>query len=310
MLVRTVTIAAAVTAPQRGCITVALALLVALASAAILWRVRGTTLAAPAAWGVASALVIATVEAGIAWSAREIDPLTASLARYSAAMGTFCPVMAVLGAKRPQDRGWQWVVLSLWIVLLVPAAQALAAPSGYRLELFSAWRLLLWSLTALGLLNYLPTRIAFSAALFALAQLGLLAEFLFDVQEDHGERRIGALSLLLLAIAAAFFAHRKVRRQTKHPSPDTDSLSRRWFVFRDGWGAFWGLRVLQRINQTAELSHWPVRLHWWTGFEPYVEGDDAVNTAQCLNQQTAAHIQQTLDSLLRRFERQAPSQAT
>jgi hypothetical protein len=52
---------------------------------------------------------------------------------------------------------------------------------------------------------------------------------------------------------------------------------------------------MQRVNQTAELSGWPVRLEWWDGLAPIND--------ETLDPQTAAHIQQTLDSLLRRFER-------
>ena len=36
-----------------------------------------------------------------------------------------------------------------------------------------------------------------------------------------------------------------------------------WFWFRDNWGVVWALRVLERFNRAAEVSHWPVRLTWF-----------------------------------------------
>lgn len=261
----------------------------------VLWRrLRGTTLAAPAVWAVTSAVVLALVDASLAW--RNGRSLTVSLCLYAAAVGTFCPLMAVLGAKRPQDHGWQWVVASLWLVLLVPAGQSLIASTGQRLELFAVWKILLVALIALGLLNYLPTRFAAAATLFAMGQTLLLGPFLW-----HGGHaatwRLMALAIFLGSagvICALSLRGCSEAGLGNDASPALPRLNQRWRMFRDGWGAFWGLRIMQRVNQTAELSQWPVRLHWWTGFEPAeIEFDE-----QCLT-----HIEQTLDSLLWRFER-------
>lgn len=270
--------------------------LAAAASALVLWRkARGTTLAAPAAWAVAAALAVAAVEAALARRPDSAATLGAALWRYSAAVGACCPLVAVLGAKRPQDQGWQWVVLSLWAVLLVPAGQALAAPTGNRLELFAAWRLVLWGLVAMGLLNYLPTRYALAACLAACGQVGLLAPQLVGASDD-GETnwRIGGLFAILAATALVAVQSRRSIQQQHEP----ESFNNRWLNFRDAWGAFWALRVLQRVNQAAEAAQWQVRLEW-IGFAPA-----AVDPA------TAAHIDQTLDSLLWRFERRGNADAT
>ncbi len=121
-------------------------------------------------------------------------------------------------------------------MLLVPAGQALAAPTGNRLELFAAWQMMLWALAAMGLLNYLPTRHALAACLAACGQLGLLAPQLFVVvASDEPKWRVGGLIALLAACAAV-----GVRRPS---SPDAASdlarLDQRWRNFRDAWGAFW-----------------------------------------------------------------------
>lgn len=291
-----VTIGAAVLAGGGAWIAAGIALAIAGGAAAGFRRLRGTTLSAPAAWALVAALGVAVVEAGLAWRGELVDPMTASLWRYAVAAGTFCPLMGVLGAKRPQDRGWQWVVLSLWVILLVPAMQAVAARSGQRLELYGAWRLLLAALIAMGLLNYLPTRYALAAVLFAIGQALLLGPYLFTIDSSGDGWRVAGLALILAAAATALVipSRRVAVSSDDGDLSTTDGFDLRWFAFRDGWGAFWGLRVMQRVNQTAELSGWPVRLEWWEGFAPI--NDDA------LDPQTAAQIQQTLDSLLRRFE--------
>jgi hypothetical protein len=295
MLSRFLMIGADVTTGSDAWILAPLILGIAIAAGIRLRRLRGTTLAAPAVWALASMAAMAVVEGCLAWRGAAVDPLTASLCRYAAAVSTFCPLVAVLGAKRPQDRGWQWVVFSLWIVLLVPVMQAVAARSGERLELFGAWRLLLAALVAMGLLNYLPTRYAASAILLAVGQTLLLGPFQFNVADEAAWRRAGVAGIL----AAVGFAYDNSRRRgglmvEGDSEAPLRTFNERWIAFRDSWGAFWGLRVLQRVNQTAELSQWPVRLQWWDGFEPASATVDA---------DTAAQIQQTLDSLLRRFER-------
>ena len=299
------TIGAAVLAGGGAWIAAGLALGIAGASALGFRWLRGTTLSAPAVWAIAAALGVAVVEAGLAWRGPLVDPMTASLWRYAAAAGTFCPLMGVLGAKRPQDRGWQWVVLSLWVILLVPAMQAVAARSGRRLELYGAWQLLLAALIAMGLLNYLPTRYAPAAVLFAIGQALLFGPYLFTINSNGDGWRVAGLVLILAAASTALVipSRRVAVSSDDGDLSTTEGFNSRWFAFRDGWGAFWGLRVMQRVNQTAEFSGWPVRLEWWDGFAPIAEGGEVVAPDVALDPQIAAHIQQTLDSLLRRFER-------
>jgi hypothetical protein len=269
-----------------------LATLLAACGLATLPRVRGATLTAPTLWWIAAAAAIAAVEAMLAYQQVDAATLQASLWRYAAAVGTFCPLTAVLGAKRPQDRGWQWVVASLWLVLLVPVAQAIASPGGTQLELFGAWRCLLGGFIAMGLLNYLPTRFALSALLVAVGQVILLSGPTGIAQSLSPTTRIAAATALFLA-ACGLAPLSRFRA-----SPSTLPQTARWLAFRDAWGAFWALRILQRVNQTAELSHWPVRLQW-SG----LVSTDGTAPPTTLAPPIEAALNQSLDTLLRRFER-------
>jgi hypothetical protein len=310
-------LALTLTATTKSALAAGLETFVAALAAAGCRRARGTTLAAPLAWAIASAAVLALVEGALAWNGPAVSASTASLLRYAAAVGTFCPLMAVLGAKRPQDRGWQWIVLSLWIILLVPAGQAWASRSAGELELAPMWRLMLGALIALGLLNYLPTHHAFATAMIAVAQMGLLEDYFTAPSSDSATHRLGAAALL--AVAAIRIAGSRRRSYaaalSNGAAPPDDQLApftQRWLAFRDAWGAFWALRILHRVNETATLSHWPVRLQW-NGFVPvdatplHDPLPPASRQSEVQNPKSkilpGAHIQQTLDSLLRRFER-------
>lgn len=274
---------------------VVLATAIATASWMTFCRVRGTTLAAPAAWCVASALAIAVVEFGLARRGVAESTLAASLWRYAAAVGSFCPLMAVLGAKRPQDRGWQWVVASLWLVLLVPAGQALASGAGSQLELFPAWQMLLWTMGAMTLLNYLPTRRMLAALAFAAGQGCLMAPYLASPPLDLWPTlRCTGLAFMLAAFPLAGLLSK--RGESRAHDHSLDGARERWLTFRNAWGAFWALRVMQRINQSAEHGGWPIRLHW-DGFASPANSESADEPH--LN----AQIEQAMDAVLRRFER-------
>lgn len=285
-------------------LTAALSLLLAAGGLATLLRTRGTTLAAPALWWIAAAAAIAAVEAALATDRLDAATLSASLWRYTAAVGTLCPLTAILGAKRPQDRGWQWVVASLWLVLLVPVAQAIVAPGGTRLELFAAWRWLLLGFIAMSLLNYLPTRFALSSLLIAAGQYLLLegAAGLTPIKTVPIDAVAGVApshaTLWGVACLAAAWLAAEVAHITRRPAAAQLPQTHRWLNFRDAWGVFWAIRILQRVNHTAELGAWRIRLQW-SGLAA-AEGAAPPTT---LAPELEVALDQTLDSLLRRFER-------
>jgi hypothetical protein len=111
----------------------------------------------------------------------------------------------------------------------------------------------------------------------------------------------------LLGLLLLFLFHKKlgVKWHLEKEAGPLAPFTQRWSNFRNGWGAFWALRVMHRINETAELSQWPVRLAW--GGFAFTEEHRHVAT---LDASVAAQIQQTMDSLLWRFERRDQARAT
>lgn len=252
---------------------------------------RGTTLVMSCLWVATSAAALAVMAViEIMWP--NAEGIGMSAIRFAVYASTLCPIVAVLGAKRPQDRGWQWVVLTLWLVIVWPAAQALANPAGPRLELAPLWKLFIVGVIALGPLNYIATRNTAAALFTAAGQVILLSDYL-GFRESSVWDIPAALTCLLLAAVMVIAPERK----KVSGDDDSGTQAERWLKFRNCYGAFWGLRILQRVNETATLRRWPVQLTW-KGFEKI--GDQSPDTIQ-LDAVQEAEIEQTMDTLLRRF---------
>jgi hypothetical protein len=279
-------------------------LLLAAVNLALLARVRlvltGTTLIAPWSWCMAAVVAVAGSETLIAtgipghYAASWIEPL-----RYVASLGTLCPAMAVLGAKRPQDRGWQWVVLSLWLVLAVPAAHAVATQTGARFELHLAWKMTLGIVLFLEVLNYAMTRHLTGILLFVSVQVILLMPYLSTELHPSTSYIIAAMGLLILAQLETWRQGHRINREP-------GNLQDIWSRFCNDYGAFWTFRVMGLINQTAIASAWPIAL-FPDGF--YRVHDDAGNPLpeaeiyplSEIPPELQASVNQALRTTLRRF---------
>ncbi|MBI2826261.1 MAG: hypothetical protein HYX69_16390 [Planctomycetia bacterium] len=256
---------------------------------AIAWpRVRGTTLVGPWCWAVASLVAVAGVDALLPETARAAANPGLNPARYIAAVSTFCPVMAILGAKRPQDRAWQFVVLTMLVVLALPGLEALLFGTGRAIAPHAARRWFLAALVFVGWLNYLPTRRWLSSCLYAAAQLMLLAEQLpvpFSIDPAVAVR--GALALAALAALWALIAG-WLRR------PADDPFDRLWRDFRNSFGALWAFRVQDRVRAAAGAT----AALGWSHFLPAPSDADGASKPSIDERQAA---EQTFLSLLRRF---------
>ncbi|HVX64035.1 MAG TPA: hypothetical protein VHC19_25655 [Pirellulales bacterium] len=262
-------------------------------------RLQGTTLLAPWGWCCAAlaAVVCAELLAGSGWTASTSPQAEAHL-RYGAAITTLAPIVALLGAKRPQDRAWQWIVLSLLALLALPILKAIAFGRGASPELHTAWRWLIALIALAGLFNYLPTRQAPAAALYFCGQALLLAEYLPGADwPSSSQRWLAGLACLVAALFAASISAARERGATETPE------NQLWLDFRDAFGALWALRVAERFNASAGQQEWNVWLSW-SGLRQVHGPENDPQQPQAMaviSAEIRPALHQTLKSLLWRF---------
>jgi hypothetical protein len=206
-------------------------------------------------------------------------------------VATLCPPIAVLGAKRPQNLAWQLIVLSLAIVLSLPVLRPLVLEDGRGPSVHSAQSWFLLILLVVASTNYLPTAYWSTSLMVSIGQIVLLYEFLplsrLWPLANWLQANAFAVSLALFTSAICMVALGWPRRKSA-----AHSLNRLWLDFRDAFGAVWGLRVQQRVNQSASMYAWNVRLDWH-GFSP--------RDASAISPQMQKAIEDNMKSVLRRF---------
>jgi hypothetical protein len=184
---------------------------------------------------------------------------------------------SVLNARVPGSRVWAGLMALLVLVFLIPWLEAplrMRRAEGIApLHLDSPWNLFFLFMVAVGVTNYLPTRFALAAAGFAVT---FCLEYVALTHADWPpERRATFWSWIAWAFASSVWI---ARWRADHGPSSRLPLERLWFWFRDAWGVVWALRIQERLNRTADLKHWPVRLSWFglvtTGAR---EGDHAVS---------------------------------
>lgn len=262
--------------------------------------VKGSTLVAPWCWSVAAVAAVSISEVIVQWPGELQSAAWTGHVRYLAAAVTFCPIMAVLGAKRPQDRAWQLIVLSLWVIVALPVGSALLYWPGQALILHPAWQWFLVVLIGVALFNYLPTRFWPSSVFVCAAQISLFADHL-PLPALPGApltRWIGMACGTAAILLCAFGL--PARQSVREP------IDRLWLDFRDRYGALWALRVAERFNDAAKRNGWGVRLTWAglsnatqqpTAAEPI--SDNGARVIQ--SDEVASAMRTSLQGLLRRF---------
>lgn len=207
------------------------------------WRAnRRTTLRDALAWAVA---------AWAAWTAAAWWQILRAgedgqLGRYVALCLTGCAGVAVLGARRPGVGAWNFVVLGLLAVLLLPVAEGWGEPrlGGPHLAFLAVT-------LAVPLVNYLPTRLGVAALLLA---VGCAAEVL-----TLAEVRLGPTGGASCLVALAPWAALACVRLYALPATTFDRL---WVSYRDRFGLVWGQRLREQFNRAAANAGWPVHLTW------------------------------------------------
>ncbi|MGC3967193.1 MAG: hypothetical protein QM775_07425 [Pirellulales bacterium] len=187
-------------------LVVALGVFATAALAWATWSFRDSTLRAPLAW------------AWIAWGYLNLvghsEERPGAYAVYIAAVLAIAPLLAVLGAKRPQNTAWQFIVLTMVGVLMLPVVQGWA----YGDVVPHVHALFQWLIAAhilLAAANYLATRFCGSAPVFAIGA-ALLAGRNLPLPLDYGSAGVYWVLMCfpLAVVGAAAIALRSRRRRT------------------------------------------------------------------------------------------------
>jgi hypothetical protein len=184
---------------------------------------------------------------------------------------------------------------TLWL----PAANAWIVGPSEPVHLSLAWQVFIAVLWLLGPLNYLPTGNWLPALLAAAGQGVVLAPFLAPAGWSLGERaQPAALATFIAAMGFVWVRFwRKSRLDARSGGQQLDDLNAAWLRFRDAFGAFWAVRVMQRVNQGVESKEPAITLAWhgW-------EGLPHVHAAPCDSDNKAIlHAAKTQRTALRRF---------
>ncbi|REK15829.1 MAG: hypothetical protein DWQ37_08405 [Planctomycetota bacterium] len=239
----------------------------------------GTTLVAPWWWSLVALAALVGSEVLIALAEDPAPEWSAPL-RLAAAMSTFLPAMALLGAKRPQDRGWQLIVLSLWGILALPSIEWMLFGGQTELHPARFWFLVI--LIFVGATNGLGTRHWPTSFAYCVGQILLLTSLF-----SSPPLAWGPLAGIAAIVVAWLLETLRWRRDARANLP----LNRVWLDFRDAFGVVWALRIMERMNASTRMYHWPVALGW-TGFHA-VEGDAVTDIPPA--------VEESLRTLLRRF---------
>lgn len=245
-------------------------------------RVQRTTLVGPWLWTITAFAFAAFVTA---WSGTEATESTGT-ANFLLAMFFFCPLMSVLGAKRPQNNAWHFVVLSLWLVLAIPAAEVFFLRRAPHIRLHDARAWFLWALIGVAFLNYVFTRHFIAGTLYCVAMVVWLAPHLPGVRKELTLTLVWVSLLLSAAVAAAFLFRNPSATNIDDPHPLDDD----WFRFRNAYGVTWGLRVMERVNNAATTSGWPARLEW-----------DGFHVEDGISDEQSQGLKASFDGIMRRF---------
>lgn len=203
------------------------------------WVSRKTTLTHVMIWAII---------AWIAWVTASV--VNTVPVRYLALVFTGCAGVAVLGARRPGASAWHAVVAGLLAVLLMPLAQGFL--SSTELPIGSIRTMFLGALLAVGLLNYVPTRLGLGAIALLMA---CVVHLRYANSEIPTVPRATAMVLAGLAPWLAWLG-RIFWRGTD------DRVDRTWREFRDGFGVVWGQRVREQFNRAAHHAGLNVELSW------------------------------------------------
>jgi hypothetical protein len=254
------------------------------------WRGnRRTTLLQAVNWSLAAA--VAWLGA-VALCGPDAGPARRETVRYLALCVTGCAGVAVLGARRPGVGAWNFVLLGLLAVMLLPLVQGLLLGSH---ALDTVRLLFLGATLGVGVLNYLPTRFA-PAALLVAAGCGWE---ILSLSKAPAGLSVGPFEPGWLCLGLAPWAGLLGWWAAPVPRSEFDRI---WLDFRNRFGLVWGLRLREQFNNAAANAGWTVTLAW--------QGLLRLAGGAAQEPQEQESILAALRALLRRFGPDEPPPAT
>jgi hypothetical protein len=250
------------------------ALVTVVAACAGAFRARGTT-AGPAAWWAGGAALAFAVESAVRASGGLTDPASQASARLAVAAFSLCPIMSLLGAKRPQHGVWQFIVASLAGIIALPAASAALVRPGSPPDVHALQRWFMLALVLVAAMNFAATRHGVAALVVAVGQLILIRQFMpfVDSLKQQGAA-LDAVAAWLVATGAIVAAAQSWLWPAQQRVVGSELASRRgggadlaafdaaYLALRETLGAAWTLRIAERFNAVAESRGWPCRLRF------------------------------------------------
>ena len=250
------------------------ALVTVVAACAGAFLARGTT-AVPAAWWAGGAALAFTVESAARASGGLTDPASQASARLAVAAFSLCPIMSLLGAKRPQHGVWQFIVASLAGIIALPAASAALVRPGSPPDVHALQRWFMLALVLVAAMNFAATRHGVAAMVVAVGQLILIRQFMpfVDSLKQQGAA-LDAVAAWLVATGGIVAAAQSWRWPAQRRVVGSELASRRgggadlaafgaaYLALRETLGAAWTLRIAERFNAVAESRGWPCRLRF------------------------------------------------
>ncbi len=237
---------------------------------------RGTSLASAILWAMA---------AWMAWTAAYVlesaDGPALKPWRYVALCLVGCAGIAVLGARRPHVGAWNFVVLGLLAVMALPIVekQLLGTESMDGVRAY-----FLCGTLAVGILNYLPTRVW-------LAVLGVViwcaGEMVILHAPDALPSWLEPIAIDVMLPVLPWLAWLMLARSDERLLP-TDRI---WQNFRDRFGFVWSQRVREQFNHASTHAGWPISLGW----------SGLIETGGAITEEDRVRIEEVLRATMQRF---------
>jgi hypothetical protein len=259
---------------------------------------RGTTIRVASFWALAGVIIWLVVTVASMFAIKGAGWV--DTAHYVVAVVLLCPLIAVLGARRPSANVWNaFVLVPLILVLMWPAVASADVLKGRPLELESPTILAFGLVLVMGAGNYFGTLCGFPALVFACCEVCLVLPLWGHVPDFFPDKDV-ARSVAAFAMAWAIWLVKQRRIASR--SWEGPAMTKLWLDFIDTYGMVWGKRVMDRINEAAAHEKWDCRLELHGFISTSTDkDDDQVERAATPDDATLKQAEPMIRWLMKRF---------